>query len=94
MDLIDHEFVIRGDVRVLRKDFADGQHPRVGNGSSIGPVEVEGDIRRRQAVLDENAIQDAVSWAPVDLIRDFRPRIWAEANESGEPLGFNVHGKG
>ena len=94
MDLVNHEFGVGGDVRVLGEDFVDSQHSRIRNGGSIGPIEVKGDVRRRDGVLNENAVEDTVSWRIVDLIRDFRPRVWAQTNKSGEALSLDIYGEG
>jgi len=61
MDFVNHELGVGGDVRVLGKDLVDGHQSRVGNDGSVGSVEVKGNIRRRDVVPNENAVQDTVS---------------------------------
>ena len=88
------EFGVGGDVRVLGKDLVDSQHSRVRDRGSVGSVEIEGDVRRGDGVLDENAVQDTVSCGSTELVPDFGSRVWAQTNESGEALGFDIHGEG
>ena len=94
VDFVNHELGVGGDVRVLGEDLVNGHHSRVGNGGSIGPIEVEGDVWRGHAILDENAVQDTVSRGTADLIPNLRPGVWTQTNEPGEALGSDIHGKG
>lgn len=90
VDFVNHEFGVGGDVRVLRKDLVNGQHSVVGNGGSIGSIEVEGDGWRRHVALDKNAVQDTVSRAAAEVVINFGPGVWAQTNESGKALSLYV----
>jgi len=94
VDFVNLEFGVRSDARVLGKDLSDRHHPCIGDGGSVGPVEVEGDERRGDVVLNENVVQNAVPRGPTDFIPDFRSGVWTQTDESGEALRLDVHGEG